>query len=393
MKKYWKTLCFVFLISASLGSAVLYSKADNISDAEREKKQLEEKKASIEARIEELESGKEGVVQYIEKLDGQLSELNTELETLEGKISTENSNLKTTQKELEAATKTEENQYATMKKRIKYMYENGNQDYLEILYSSESIADFLNRTEYISKISEYDNTLFQRYKESKELVETKKQEVEAKLAKLKLLQEEKAAEQEGIQILVNKKNSELTKYDNDINANKEEVQSYVDAIEEQEKKIEQLIEEERKKAEAQGYEGFVEVSGSSGFIWPLPIAGRISSKFGPRSAPTKGASTYHKGLDIAAPTGTHILAAKAGKVVTARYSSSAGNFVMISHGKGLYTVYMHAVKLNVKAGQNVKQGEVVAFVGSTGFSTGSHLHFGVIKNGKYVNPINYVKQR
>ncbi len=129
-----------------------------------------------------------------------------------------------------------------------------------------------------------------------------------------------------------------------------------------------------------------------GLRWPLRVPGRISSEFGSRTSPTEGASTNHQGIDIAVSAGTPIVAAGDGTVVTAAYSASAGNYIMLYHGNSLYTVYMHASKLAVSEGAQVKQGDVIAYVGSTGISTGAHLHFGVSVNGAYVNPRNYVSQ-
>ena len=129
---------------------------------------------------------------------------------------------------------------------------------------------------------------------------------------------------------------------------------------------------------------------ATGFIWPCPGYTRISSYFGPRPQPTAGASTNHKGVDLAAPYGSAILASAAGVVTTSTYSSSAGNYIVIAHGNGTSTVYMHCSALLVSVGETVEQGEKIAKVGSTGYSTGNHLHFGVIKNGTYVNPLNYV---
>lgn len=125
------------------------------------------------------------------------------------------------------------------------------------------------------------------------------------------------------------------------------------------------------------------------FIWPISST-RITSKFGPREAPIAGASNHHNGIDIGASTGTKISAAASGTVVISQYNYSAGNYVMISHGDGLYTVYMHCSKLLVSAGDEVKQGDTVGLVGSTGVSTAPHLHFGVRLNGTYVDPLNYV---
>ena len=139
------------------------------------------------------------------------------------------------------------------------------------------------------------------------------------------------------------------------------------------------------KAEAEDGDG-----GASGFAWPCPASHRITSGYGEREAPIAGASTYHRGIDVGASQGSAIVASAAGRVTTAAYSSSAGNYVVISHGGGISTVYMHASALYVSEGEKVTKGQKIAAVGSTGFSTGPHLHFGIIVGGNYVNPLSYV---
>ena len=149
-------------------------------------------------------------------------------------------------------------------------------------------------------------------------------------------------------------------------------------------------EEARKQAEEAG-KTYTPVSlGNISFIWPCPSSSRITSQFGGRSSPTEGASTNHKGVDIGASSGSDILAAASGTVTISTYSYSAGNYIMINHGGGVSTVYMHCSKLLVSVGETVKKGQVIAKVGSTGYSTGPHLHFGVRVNGAYVNPSQYV---
>ncbi|MCR5272315.1 MAG: peptidoglycan DD-metalloendopeptidase family protein, partial [Lachnospiraceae bacterium] len=127
------------------------------------------------------------------------------------------------------------------------------------------------------------------------------------------------------------------------------------------------------------------------FTWPCPSSTRITSDYGPRISPTSGASSNHKGIDIGAAYGADIVAAADGDVIAATYSSSGGNYVMIDHGGGVYTVYMHASELCVSPGTAVKAGEVIAKVGSTGISTGNHLHFGVSVGGEYVSPWTYLQ--
>lgn len=368
-----------------------YGFADELSDAEKEKQRLEERKEETEATLAQLEEEKTDIMTKIEKLDEQMKDVNERLETVTKDLKIANEELDIINVSLAAVQAKEESQYETMKKRIKYMYENGSQGYLDIIMEAKDISEMLNRVEYVNRITQYDNEMLQNYTEIKEEVERQKTIAEDKKSQLRILQDEVTLEQENLEELVAQKEKELTQYNKNIKNASKDMQEYVTAIAEKEKEIEKMLLE---KAKEDGYDTFGSlVQSSAGFRWPLSIAGTITSRFGPRSAPTAGASTNHKGLDIAAPNGTSILAAKEGKVVTSTYSTSAGNYVMINHGDGLYTVYMHASKLCVSVGDQVTQGQKVAEVGSTGFSTGPHLHFSVIINGTYVNPELYLPEQ
>ena len=196
---------------------------------------------------------------------------------------------------------------------------------------------------------------------------------------------------------MNEKTAELNSYNSKIAASAGsllELEKDIAAQEDKIKAIEAEIrrkEEEAKKAALAAGQKYNTVSiGNINFIWPCPSSSRITSSFGDRESPTEGASSSHQGVDIGASTGSSILAAASGTVTISTYSYSAGNYIMINHGGGVSTVYMHCSELLVSAGQEVTQGQVIAKVGSTGYSTGPHLHFGIRVNGSYVNPINYV---
>lgn len=377
----------------------------NIDKAEERKKELEEKKKETEARIASLEEEKDDVLVYIEKLDKQLAEIQEDMAELNTEIAQVDKELAQAEIELAEAIEQEEKQYNSMKLRIKYMYENGDSDYISLLLSAEDFGDFLNRTEYIAKISEYDQKSYENYKALKQKVIDTQNKLTAQKEELAGLKEELAYEESTVTKLSEAKAAEVAKYEEKIDLADSEAAAFQKKIEEQEELIEQLLEERRKQIEeeerrkqqeaAQNGNSSNTSSGqvsASGFIWPLSVSGRITSYFGSREQPTAGASTNHKGIDVGAPTGTPILAAAAGEVVTATYSSSAGNYVMIYHGNSTYTVYMHCSSLNVSVGQQVTQGQTIAAVGSTGYSTGPHLHFGISINGSYVNPLNYVSQ-
>lgn len=430
------------LVSILTFTSVYTIFASEINDAKTQKSDLEKKKEETEAKIKELEKEKGNIVTYIEKMDGQLNELNKEITSLNSQIDDANVDLKETKKNLKEAKKTEKNQYETMKKRIKYMYENGNTNYIEIILGSADMSDMLNRAEYIEKIMQYDRTMLSNYQETKKQIELTKKDIENKIVELEQLNEEVNYEKSTVEELIDKKSKELEKYNANIQQSESMVSNYSNAIAEQEALIEKLLEEERKRIEEEEKRKKAEEekrrqeeerrrkeeeekkkqeqnnnsgnsnnnnsnnsssSGNSsnsdssnsntqgGFTWPVPASKKITSYFGYRGQPTSGASTYHQGIDIGAPTGTSIVAAQSGTVVTASYSAGAGNYIMISHGNSVYTVYMHCSQLLVSVGQTVSRGEKIALVGSTGISTGPHLHFGVSVNGSYKDPLNYVK--
>ena len=404
-KRVLGIIAFIGVLLFSGGVYVI--QASSISDAEAAKKQLEQQKKATEAEIADLKKDKGDLLSYIEKLDQKVAKLDSEISDTNSKIEKTNKKLETTKEELKIAKEEEEKQYASMKLRIKYMYENGSKEYFELLLESDSMSDLLNRTEYIAKISAYDKNLLEEHKELKEEIAKKEKNLEKQADKLQVLQEQLEYEQSTVSQLADEKNKELAKYNEDIADASEEAKEYAAEIAKQEDVIEDLLEQERKRIEEEerrkqeeaaknpdqgGSDNDYVADNSGDFRWPLNVAGRISSKFGYRDAPTSGASTYHKGIDISAPTGTDIVAAASGKVVTATYSSSAGNYIMIYHGNSTYTVYMHCSSLSVSVNEEVKKGQVIAAVGSTGISTGAHLHFGVSVNGSYVNPLNYVSQ-
>lgn len=427
VRRILKTLPVLILVLIFITQNIL-SYAGEIDKAKQDKAALEQKKAETETKIKELEKEKNNILEYVEKLDTELSKLTDEVDTVNKKIKAGEKDLKVIEGELAAAKEKEQDQYSIMKSRIKYMYENGDTSILEILLQSDDFSDMLNQMEYKEKITEYDNGLLKNYEKLKKEVIQKESEQKDLLEDLKTLKDTLTFEQGTTEKLLAAKNAEVIKYQKSITQSENASSEYSNQIAKQEEVIEQLIdeqirkaeeaarkkkeeeerrkkeEEERRKQEAaqnqnsgqdQAGDNTADNGGSSqatvdGFIWPLPGSSRITSGFGYRAQPTEGASTYHKGIDIGAPTGTPIVAAADGEVLTAQYTSTEGNYILISHGNSMYTIYMHCSKLLVSAGDEVKQGQEIGLVGSTGISTGSHLHFGVKKGNEYQNPLNYV---
>ncbi len=395
-QRKWTLTGLSVLLCATLSFQVLATK-EELADAKNKMTALEQEKKKTEAVLQNLEALKSDAAAYMRQLDIQLESLSDELSQLEADITAKEERIAETKAELEEAKRVEKNQYESMKLRIKYMYEKGDSSYLDLLMESGSLSELLNRAEYITKISEYDRRQLDAYADTKERIEAAEAALEAEHAALLAMQEQTEAKHAAVEQLLTAKQKELSEYESRIEAAEGQLSEYQKDIEAQEnaiKSIEAEIrrqeEEARKKAAAAGQSYKTISLGDIKFIWPCPSSGRITSGFGGRSSPTAGASSNHQGIDIGAPTGTDIVAAAAGEVVVSTYSYSAGNYVMLSHGGGVYTVYMHASKLLVSAGDSVKQGQVIAKVGSSGYSTGPHLHFGVRVNGTYVNPSQYV---
>ena len=380
-------LSFVLLMGTVAGISRI-SFADDLDDAEKERQQLEARRQEIESELTDLENEKDDLLTSIEKLDSKMQKNNAKLEQVEDELKDATLELQELETAYEQAVQTEENQYETMKKRVKYMYENGSEGYLDIIFSSKSVGEFLNRVEYINKITAYDNQMLTNYENTKKDVEEKKKAAQLKKEQYNTLLEEVQLEKDSLQTICETKQKKLEEYNEAIENSEETAKAYAEEIAKKEEEINQLL----LKAAQESGGGSVGIAVTDGYIWPLAVRGTITSHFGKRTAPTAGASTYHKGTDIAAPEGPAIYAVADGTVTTATYSSSAGNYVMINHGNGVYTAYMHASKLHCEVGDTVSQGDTIAEVGSTGVSTGPHLHISFIINGEYVDPEDYLPQ-
>lgn len=375
----------------------VYATKQEVDAAKQKASSLEEEKKKVEASLKNLESLKGDAAAYVRQLDGNLTVLNQELEQLSEEIGDKEAEINQTQQELEGAKEIEASQYASMKLRIKYMYERGNTNMVDLLLQSQNMMQLMNRAEYIRKISEYDKRMMDEYIATKEAIAGHEAVLQNEREQLLDLQEQTKAKQESVQTLLNQKTKELKNFESQINAAEGQISEYEKSIKAQEDQIKSLEaeikrkeEEARKAAEAAGKKYNTVSLGNINFIWPCPASGRITSGFGGRSSPMEGASSNHQGIDIGAGSGSSIVAAASGTVVISTYSYSAGNYVMLSHGGGVYTVYMHCSQLLVSEGQQVSQGQTIAKVGSTGYSTGAHLHFGIRAGGQYVNPTKYV---
>ncbi len=406
--------------------------AKGLSEAQKEKEQLEQELKEAQEMIDNLNDSKEDMESAVKELDTKLQNISKQISDLENQLTEKQASVDETQAELAAAEEDRQKQYEDMKLRIQFMYENQSTSALEKLLTAGSIAEFLNSAEYIAQISQYDRNMLVKYEETVENIAKMEETLKTEISELEAMKEKVEQEQKAVAALVQEKEEKLAETEGQIVDAQKVAEAYEAEIDAQNEIIAQIQqaeeerirqeEERRKKEEEQNRDngnntnndnnagnntgdntgdtggnnnndnggGNSDQPSVSAFTWPCPSSRRVTSDYGPRQSPTAGASSYHKGIDIGASYGADIVAAADGTVVFAGYSNSAGNYVTVSHGGGLYTVYMHCSSLNVSKGQSVSRGQVIAKVGSTGISTGNHLHFGVSLNGSYVNPWNYL---
>ncbi len=377
---------------SSLTSDSIKKKEEQISQAEKEKELLEGNLSDLKGIKKELENQKADLQSYVVELDGSLAKIEQNISDLKTKIATKEEDIKTTELELNAAIEKEENQQESMMIRIRLMYERGDGYILDMLLKANSFGDFLNRADYMEKVMAYDKKMWEEFKENRHLIALCKEELELEKQILDQAKANVEVEQSNLEALIEQKHKDIIAYESDIDNKEQAIKEYEEEIAQQNAEIEALeaaIAEEKKQLLADSdklsYDGGM-------FKFPLASYTRISDDYGPRIHPILGVEQFHNGVDFAAPKGTAIYAAYDGKVVAATYSSSMGNYVMIDHGDELYTIYMHASALYVSKGDVVVRGETIAAVGSTGRSTGNHLHFSVRKNGSYVSPWDYLSE-
>ncbi len=378
---------------SDITSDVIKEKENQILEAEQKKQELENNLSNLEEMKEELENSRDDLKKYVEELDIKLAGIEAKIEELNVLIAAKEAEIAEAEIELAEAIKTETAQYEAMKLRIQFMYEQGESNYFAMLLSAENFSDMLNKADYIEQLSAYDRQKLDEYAATTEYVRICKAELEAQKGLLDEAKDIVVIEQQHVEELITAKQETLTEYETDIASKEAAIAEYEEQLALENEIISaleaQVLEEKR---EILAENGIVLTYEGGNFTWPCPSYTRISSPYGWRMHPTLGVNKFHNGVDMAAPKGTNILAAYSGEVVAAAYNSTMGNYVMMNHGNGVYTIYMHASKLCVSEGDIILEGEKIAEVGSTGRSTGPHLHFGVRKDGQYVNPMDYLDE-
>lgn len=410
-KKKILAICLAAIMAAPSANFAKSSKSLTIEKDKKieQKKQIDSKINEQKANISNTESEKKSVTDEIASLDAKIQEKSDKIASLEKEINKLNQDIAENQKKLEEAQANLEANTKSLRSRLREMYKRGNVNYIEVLLNSKDIEELLRNNEIISSIAKADRELIEYIKTQIDTIKKTEERLKVDREKVTVTKAAVESERQGYQDAVNAKNEYMKVLEKNIDAYKiefEKAQSDWENLDLEILKLQKEIEvqkkreeEAKKRAEMASANRTNRVNSNisvasrprdgQAYTWPLPGHYSISSPFGYRQHPILGYSKFHSGIDLPAPSGTPIVAAKSGTVILSRLMSGYGNVIMIDHGDTV-TVYAHCSALNKSVGDSVSAGDVVAFVGSTGLSTGPHLHFEVRVNGSPVNPLGYV---
>lgn len=373
LKLWIGALLLVLLTGSLLAFATIDSQIDE------SKQELDRVKNLLQNVDKDKQNNKKQqttVEKNISSLESTIRQLENEIDGLETAISQTSADIDVKIIELSVSEKNIQLKNQLMNNRLVVMYKSGNVGYLEVLLGAEDFADLLSRLDALGMIFEHDKDLLAYLKEQRDIIITKKIEIETKKAELEAFKsdrEKKKLEHKSTVNVLGDKKKELL-------ANAVVLEKQIDELNADAEKITKIIASLVLKKK---YVGGV-------MMWPVLDHYKVTSAFGYRIHPILKTKKLHTGIDIQVATGFNIVAAQEGTIVYADWLGGYGKTIMIDHGGGILTLYGHNSKLIVKTGEEVKKGQTIALSGSTGLSTGPHLHFEVRENGKYVDPMKYV---
>jgi len=349
----------------------------SIADLQYKQSQIQKQIKGIRQKAETLKGEQKSIQQEIDALDSELRALNLEIDGYELQKQEINMKIAESEQKIKELNEEIDKNNELLEKRLRVMYMSGTAGYLEVLLKAEDLVDALTRMDMIQMIVQSDVELLKSINEQKSQVESLKEEQEVE--RLELTAVINNLNSKYNEVMTASRSKEI--YMSSLKNNLDEVQRQQAAMDEQSKQIEKDILAAQRAVEYAGGE----------LAWPLPGHTRITSHFGGRADPITGVWSSHGGTDIAAPNGTAIVSANDGVVIIAGWHYSYGNYVIVDHGGGISTLYGHCSKLLVSKGQEVSRGEKIALVGSTGYSTGNHLHYEVRVNGVRKDAETYYK--
>ena len=379
-------LAMVFCVLAVDLAPALAVTQEEINELKNDASDLKSKRKELEGKLAALSDDKAEAMNRKKLLDQQISNTSAQIQNVEAQIANYAELIDQTQTELTAAEEQEAAQYELFCKQVRSMEEDGNVDYWAVLFRAKSFSDLLGRLDIINEIMDYNQRVIQDLKDLQAEIAAKKASLETSKAESETAKAELVATKKELDA----QRTEANRLIQQIRDNESAYKSAVDDLEREEEEIlAMILRKSQELAAQQAAQGRPVQSNPGGYIWPVDSR-YITSTVGGRTSPGGVGSTNHKGTDIGRVGYTSpIYASKAGTVIVSQYSGSYGNYVVLSHGSGNTTLYGHMSSRKVEVGQYVNQGDVIGITGSTGNSTGPHLHFEITENGVRINPLSH----
>ena len=369
------------MVTMILGGAGAVTQSE-IDALKAEQAASQARQDELEEQLADVEADQAEAQQRRQLLQAQLDAINNEIENIDKQIAYYDQEIAQKEAEQAEAEANEEAQYELFCQRVRAMEEEGTVSYWSILFNSESFSEMLDRLADIDAVMAYDNQVMDELIAIREEIIALRTQLETSRAEEQAARDQQAAKQAEQQAKV----AEAQELLDQINADVAEVNRQLDAESEAAAEIQAEIAQKQKQLEEQRRQNNITIDSETSYLWPLPGYYRLSSLFGYRIHPITGEAHSHTGIDIPAPGNTPILACKSGQVVTSAYHYSYGNYVVIDHGNGNSTLYAHMSSRAVSEGDMVTQGQTIGYVGTTGSSTGNHLHLEVRDNYTRVDP-------
>jgi len=364
------------ILSGSASAAVSEAELKRLKE---QSSALSKESKKIAEELKKVRSSKASAIKEKSIIDNQIAILEQEIETANLIIQNLSEQIADKELEIAEAEKQEAYEYEMFKKRLRAMEENRSASYIGVLLKCETFSDLLCRTEMISEIIQFDRELMANLKAVRESIEQAKAELELNRVEQNNTREMLISQAENLEKKYAEQNSIIKALEQDEDAFEAEYEEALKEMERVNKEVAKMAAELAKRSKYVGGK----------YLWPTPGYYTITSKYGNRYHPILKKNSFHSGIDIGAPSGADILAANSGEVIVAGWNNAYGNYVVINHGGGQTTLYAHMSKILVKKGNNVKRGDKIGRVGSTGWSTGPHLHFEISIDGKTKNPKDY----
>ena len=369
------------MVTMILGGAGAVTQSE-IDALKAEQAASQARQDELEEQLADVEADQAEAQQRRQLLQAQLDAINNEIENIDKQIAYYDQEIAQKEAEQAEAEANEQAQYELFCQRVRAMEEEGTVSYWSILFNSESFSEMLDRLADIDAVMAYDNQVMDELIAIREEIIALRTQLETSRAEEQAARDQQAAKQAEQQAKV----AEAQELLDQINADVAEVNRQLDAESEAAAEIQAEIAQKQKQLEEQRRQNNITIDSETSYLWPLPGYYRLSSLFGYRIHPITGEAHSHTGIDIPAPGNTPILACKSGQVVTSAYHYSYGNYVVIDHGNGNSTLYAHMSSRAVSEGDMVTQGQTIGYVGTTGSSTGNHLHLEVRDNYTRVDP-------